>query len=163
MTIRLITLLALGLAAPAWAGQAPTSPSPAATFKEECASCHVPYPAKLLPAESWRAVMAGLKSHFGVNASLDVPTAGVIERFLVANASMRPARSTAPGVGPVIRITETAWFAKEHREVPARRWTSAEVKSKANCSACHVGAERGNFEDGMSGSGGGSGSGAGRR
>ncbi|MGE0447281.1 MAG: diheme cytochrome c [Vicinamibacterales bacterium] len=160
MTIRLTTLLTLGLALPAWAGQKAATPlTPAATYKEECASCHVPYPARLLPAESWRALMAGLPSHFGTNAALDAPTASVIERFLVANASMRPVRSTAadsrPGAGPVLRITETRWFLKEHREVPARKWASPEVKSKANCAACHTGAERGNFDDGESGSGGG--------
>lgn len=159
MTIRLTTLLTLGLALPAWAGQKPATPlAPAATYKEECASCHVPYPARLLPVESWRALMAGLPSHFGTNAALDAPTASVIERFLVANASMRPVRSTAgstTGAGPVLRITETRWFLKEHREVPARTWASPEVKSKANCAACHTGAEQGNFDDGQSGSGGG--------
>ena len=160
MRIRLITPLLLSLALPASAGQAAApATSPAATFKEECSACHIPYPPRLLPADSWRALMAGLPSHFGVNASLDAPTATVIERFLTANASMRPVRSSSreaqAGAGPVLRITETSWFLKEHREMPARRWTSPEVKSKANCSACHVGAERGSFEDGQSGSGGG--------
>ena len=44
-------------------------------WKSECASCHVAYPARLLPAESWRALMGGLDKHFGTFYSSEkIPT-----------------------------------------------------------------------------------------
>jgi hypothetical protein len=36
---------------------------------------------------------------------------------------------------------------REHRKVAADRWGNPSVKSKANCTACHKGAEQGIYED----------------
>jgi len=36
---------------------------------------------------------------------------------------------------------------REHRKVRAERWKDPNVKSKANCLACHKGAEHGVYED----------------
>ena len=55
----------------------PAAASPA--WKSECGSCHVAYPPGLLPAASWRAVMAGLDRHFDTDATIDAPTATAIE------------------------------------------------------------------------------------
>jgi hypothetical protein len=54
--------------------------------------------------------------------------------------------SIAAGQTP-LRITDTPRWVKEPREVQADRWQSAHVKSKANCLACHKGAEQGVYED----------------
>jgi nitrate/TMAO reductase-like tetraheme cytochrome c subunit len=113
------------------------------TWQAECASCHVAYPPSMLPAESWRAVMAGLDKHFGVDASVDAKTAAEIGAFLERNAG----RSRGPGAKPGLRITETAWFRHEHDEVGTAVWKSPKVKSPANCAACHGGAEQGNFSE----------------
>ncbi|KAA5596245.1 hypothetical protein [Blastochloris sulfoviridis] len=59
---------------------------------KECASCHMLYPAGLLPARSWTALMASLKDHFGDNAELDADTAKRITDYLVANSA-----DTLPG------------------------------------------------------------------
>lgn len=140
-------------ASPALAG-APGQKTPASpAWREECSSCHVAYPPRLLPADSWRAVMAGLKTHFGTDASVDAKTSTEIERFLVANAGMRPMRSV-DGT-PSLRITTTPWFVREHDEVSASAWKRPEVKSPANCTACHAGAEGDNFSDDSSGRSGG--------
>ena len=40
-------------------------------YTQECGSCHFVYPANLLPATSWKAMMAGLEDHFDENAELD--------------------------------------------------------------------------------------------
>jgi nitrate/TMAO reductase-like tetraheme cytochrome c subunit len=113
-----------------------------ATWQGECGSCHVAYPPSLLPAESWRAVMAGLDKHFGVDASVDARTAAEIGAFLERNAG----RSRG-ATKPVLRITDTAWFRHEHDEIGAGVWKNPKVKSPANCAACHGGAERGNFNE----------------
>jgi hypothetical protein len=113
-----------------------------AKWLAECGSCHVAYPPRLLPAESWRALMAGLDKHFGSDASLDAPAAREIGAFLDKHAGGR--RHDASGH---LRITETRWFKHEHDEVSARVWKSAKVKSPANCAACHPQAERGSFNE----------------
>ncbi len=115
-----------------------------AKWKSECGACHIAYPPGLLPAESWRVMMSGLDKHFGSDASLDAPDAREITDFLVQNAG---GKKFALWGKPVLRITETRWFRKKHDEVSQRDWDNPRVKSPANCSACHTGAERGNFSE----------------
>ena len=121
----------------------PAAASPA--WKSECGSCHVAYPPGLLPAASWRAVMAGLDRHFDTDATIDAPTATAIEAFLVANAGRD--RSPSPTAEPVLRITETRWFRHEHDDVTPVTFRSPAVKSAANCGACHLNADSGRFSE----------------
>jgi hypothetical protein len=137
-TLLVATLFAVSLAAAADGVRLP----PNANYRSECGSCHVPYPPQLLPAVSWRELMARLDRHFGSDASLDAKMNEEISRYLAANAGRRD-----PPSGAEPRITETRWFRKEHREVPAARWRDPAVKSPANCGACHALAEQGNYDD----------------
>jgi len=136
--------LAAGLC---WAGMASaddhfyTATDP--TWKSECGSCHIAYPPQLLPASSWRALMSGLDKHFGSDASLDPQTAAGIAAFLEKNAG----RDRSLSRTPALRITETRWFVHEHDEVPDRAWKNPQVKSAANCTACHVDGDKGNFDE----------------
>ncbi len=112
-------------------------------WQSECGACHVAYPPRLLPANSWRALMSGLDKHFGSDASLDPATTREISTFLENNAgSNRHATGKPP-----LRITETRWFQHEHDEVSARTWKNPKVKSASNCAACHLQAERGDFNE----------------
>lgn len=115
-----------------------------AKFLQECSSCHIAYAPGLLPAESWRKVMAGLDQHFGSDASLDAKDNKEITDFLVKNSSNRWSAPTAP-----LRITETAWFKRKHdaHEIHPAVWKNPHVKTPANCAACHPQAERGNFNE----------------
>lgn len=113
-------------------------------WQTECGSCHVAFPPRLLPAESWRAVMSGLDKHFGSDASLDPAAAKEIGAFLQKNAGSN--RHSSSGK-PVLRITETRWFVREHDEVSDRTWKNPKVKSAANCAACHTEAESGNYSE----------------
>lgn len=113
-------------------------------WKSECGSCHIPYPARLLPASSWKAMMSGLDRHFGSDASLDAASTAEILAFLEKNASRRKVEASAR---PQLRITETRWFQSEHDEVPTRLWKDPRVKNSANCAACHTGAENGDFNE----------------
>lgn len=113
------------------------------TWKAECSSCHVAYPPSLLPADSWRSLMSGLDKHFGVDASVDAKSAAEIGAFLQKNAG----RNRGASSKPILRITETPWFKREHDEVGAAVWKNPKVKSASNCAACHSGAEQGNFSE----------------
>lgn len=122
-------------------GQRYTATDP--VWREECGSCHIPYPPALLPAASWRALMAQLDRHFGVDASVDAQTAQTITAFLEANSG----GERRSGGAAALRITQTRWFVHEHDEVPARLWQGRAVKSAANCEACHARAAKGDFSE----------------
>jgi hypothetical protein len=110
------------------------------SWKTECGSCHMAYPPSLLPAQSWRSLMAGLDKHFGVDASVDAKTAAEIGAFLQQHAGNSRGK-------PTLRITETAWFKHEHDEVGTAVWRNPKIKTASNCAACHRGAEQGNFDE----------------
>jgi nitrate/TMAO reductase-like tetraheme cytochrome c subunit len=49
-----------------------------------------------------------------------------------------------------MRITDTPWFNREHLEIAKNIWSDPAIKSRSNCTACHVNAERGDWsEDGV--------------
>lgn len=128
---------------------ATTSPTPsrsnAQAFNEECGACHFAFPPQFLPARSWQAIMAGLNSHFGENASLDPDTAKQIEAYLVANAA-GPGSPVLRGLDPQdtpLRITETRLWNSIHHEIGASVYDRPDIKSKSNCLACHGGNGRG--------------------
>jgi nitrate/TMAO reductase-like tetraheme cytochrome c subunit len=111
-------------------------------WQQECGSCHLAFPARMLPAASWRKMMSSLDKHFGADASLTVPENREITAFLVNNAASLWRAPSAP-----LRITETAWFQREHDELAAATWKRAAIKRPANCAACHPGADTGDFEE----------------
>jgi len=149
-------VLTLLCASSAWADHdehlAPQVSNP--KWKTECGACHMAYPPSLLPERSWRKMMSGLERHFGQDASLDAATVKEITDFLVNNSADRASsrrgskvmRSLDASDTP-LRITETPWFVRKHDEVPTRVWARPKVRSAANCSACHPGAERGDYSE----------------
>lgn len=126
-----------------------------AVVKEECGSCHLAFSPAMLPASSWRRMMADLKNHFGDDASVDAASAARITQYLSANAADAGGRGAANnkllrGVNMAnapLRITKLPAWLREHRKVPDWEWRHKEVNSKANCLACHVDAEAGYYED----------------
>lgn len=111
-------------------------------WQTECGSCHMAYPPQLLTAENWRQMMKGLDRHFGANATLDAKENAEILAFLERYAA-RDQKYSAN----TLRISDTAWFQRKHREVSDSAWSHAKVKSRANCIACHVTAERGDWSE----------------
>ena len=116
-----------------------------AAYEQECGgACHIAYPARMLPADSWRRMMAGLEDHYGSDASLDAATAAAITAYLDAYAGTGRRVRTAP---PEDRITRSAWFERKHDEVRPAVWKRKAVGSPANCAACHPHADQGDFEE----------------
>ena len=142
------TLLAAGLATAALAAQADSGRQmpvnmPKA-YTQECAACHTAYPPGLLPKASWGRLMGGLDKHFGTDATLDAATLQQLSGWLQANAGTYKRVSEAP---PEDRITRSAWFERKHRQIEPAVWRLASVKSAANCSACHTGADQGDYSE----------------
>jgi cytochrome b len=125
-----------------------------AQWREECGSCHVAFHPNLLPSRSWQRLMAEQQQHFGADLGLDAPTSAALLAFLTANsadshsteASFKIDRLLKPADVP-LRITETPYWIKKHRDIAATDWQSPQVKSKTNCAACHSDAEAGTFQD----------------
>lgn len=113
-------------------------------YQQECAACHLAFPPGALPAASWQHLMQNLPRHYGTDASLDAASVKEISAWLSANAGTWKRVGTAP---PEDRITRSDWFVRKHREVAGATWTLPAVKSRANCAACHRGAEQGDFDE----------------
>lgn len=112
-----------------------------AAYRNECGSCHIAYPPALLGADGWRDIMRGLDRHFGTDASINEPARAEIGNYLAGAASTRHKYAAA------LRISDAPWFRKEHDEVPSATWKKPAVKSAANCGACHLQADRGDFSE----------------
>lgn len=122
-------------------------------YAEECGSCHLAYPPGLLPARSWRTLMGGLADHFGDSAELDATTGQQISDWLTANAAetgshrksakiLRSVRGSTP-----LRPSQTPYILGKHDEVAPSVFRRKKITSRANCAACHGGAERWDFDD----------------
>ena len=129
-------------------------PATGKQYTEECGACHFAYPAGLLPARSWEKLLSNLNDHFGENAELGADVAQSLRAYLTKNAadkvrnrlSQRIARSVAHTTP--LRITETSFFKREHREVPQRLVKdNPKVQSFSRCPVCHTRAARGSFSE----------------
>jgi hypothetical protein len=134
-------------------------------YVQECSGCHVAYPPGLLPGASWQRIMSGLDRHYGTDASIDPAAAQQINAWLQNHTCNTGGRSTACGrqgdelrhhaghersareAPPEDRITRSAWFERKHRRIAPAVWQLPEVKSAANCAACHHQAEQGDFDE----------------
>ncbi|MEO5374840.1 MAG: cytochrome b/b6 domain-containing protein [Alphaproteobacteria bacterium] len=121
-------------------GERPLVMDPA--YARECAACHGLFHPSLLPAGSWRQVMATLDDHFGEDASLAPDVADGIATFLTANAAetwhteaanrFRRVAATDPR-----RITATPYWIAKHGEIDKSVYARRSITSGANCIACH--------------------------
>lgn len=124
-----------------------------ALYKQECASCHFLYLPGLLPERSWERLMNTTDKHFGENLGLDVPAVSEIKAFLKAYSSEKTGTewgrkiTKSAGSSTPERITEIEWIKKEHRKISPEVFKRASIGSFSNCSACHQGGAKGDFEE----------------
>lgn len=112
------------------------------SYRTECGSCHVSYPANLLSARGWREIMGGLRAHFGENAELEEPVSRQIGQYLVDHAGSSDRRFGSRTEPP--RLTTTPWFRRNHGGMRSY-FANAYVGRSANCQACHPQAENGGY------------------
>jgi len=122
-------------------------------YKEECGGCHLAYPPGLLPERSWLKMMNDLEHHFGESAEVEQAGFDEILHFLTENAADKGSRrsrkiaNSIPSEKSPLRITETPYFQRKHREVKDSIWKRKSIASKSNCGACHLKAENGRFSE----------------
>jgi hypothetical protein len=129
-------------------------PGTSEVYRKECGACHLAYPTRLLPKRSWEKIISSLDAHFGDNATLDEASRSEVLAYAVGNsAETGPAKvarkvlaSLGAGETP-IRITDTPYFKRKHHEVRAEVFTRKAIGSPANCPACHLTAEKGDFDE----------------
>jgi Dihaem cytochrome c len=137
--------------APALADQ--TRPLTDPVTQKICGECHMAFQPAFLPARSWAKIMDNLADHFGDNATMAADKAAHIRKVLMDGAADtggghlgdKATRRLDPGATP-LRITETPLFLRKHNFAD-RIWKRPDVVSKSNCPACHIGAEKGYYED----------------
>ena len=118
-------------------------------FVKECASCHTLYPPNLLPKKSWELLMSDLENHFGDDASIPEDSNKEILAFLVKNSAENSTMQSSFKFlnsiknQDIITMTKTTFWEKTHKEIPKEIFENSEVKSKANCKACHSDIEKG--------------------
>ena len=127
----------------AHAGERRFEPGPP-VYRDECGSCHVPYPRALLQPTQWDAHLRQLGRHFGVDASVDAAAERQIRAYLGA-AAPQPAAAASPAT-PLPRISTQPWFVREHRKATSAAAAGA-VKSMSDCAACHTQAAQGDFSE----------------
>ncbi|MGB5964585.1 MAG: diheme cytochrome c [Sulfurimonadaceae bacterium] len=134
--------------------QLPDSPQQK-SYVKECGSCHIAYQPEFLPSRSWDKMMGGLEDHFGVDATVGAEEGKILSAYLRENAadSKRVGKhfaKTAASIGAndaPLRISDTPYFKKEHRGIPQKYIDQKEVKSIANCNACHQKAASGDYRE----------------
>jgi hypothetical protein len=122
-------------------------------YLDECGSCHTAYAPGMLPARSWRKMMAELADHFGEDASLSEPQRMEITQALELLASdgsqatqrMRRVNAAIPANAAPQRISETGYFKFIHDEVRPSIWKRKQIGTLANCIACHPRANDGRY------------------
>ena len=124
------------------------------TTLKECGACHMAFQPQFLPQRSWRKIMDTLSDHFGEDVSLPDDLRKPILEYLLANAGdvsrqemAREFVKSIPAGQTPLRITEVPYWQKEHRRIREKEWTSAQVKSRSNCMACHEDAAAGFYEN----------------
>lgn len=119
-----------------------------------CGECHMAFQPAFLPARSWDRMMGQLSDHFGDNAAMAPDKTERIRKVLMDGAADtgggKAGSKALRGIGQrdvPLRITELPRFGKKHERIAEREWKRPEVTGKANCPACHKGAESGLYDD----------------
>ena len=123
-------------------------------YQKECGACHFAYQSELLPKKSWLKMMSDLENHFKSDASLEQEDKKEIEDYLTKNSGentthkhYRKIINSIRANEIPLRISETRYFIKEHREIPKRLIEQKKVSSISNCNLCHTTADKGEYRE----------------
>jgi hypothetical protein len=138
------------LAAGAMVGSSARGAAERPAALEQCGDCHMIFPAQMLPSRSWTGILSNMDSHFGEVASIPEKDLEQIRNYLTSNSADSPNASARdrhymseilPDSTP-LRITRTPWWNQMHADFNFDGVKRSQVKSPANCLACHTGGLR---------------------
>jgi hypothetical protein len=126
-----------------------------ALWQESCSECHLAYHPSLLPARSWERLLDGQADHFGEELFLEKKTVAALRAYATDSAaeqvqrelSWRTLGSLSADKAP-LRITDTPYWRRVHRDIDEALWRRPSVNGKFNCAACHRDARDGGFMNG---------------
>lgn len=110
-------------------------------------------PPNLLPKKSWEILMGDLENHFGDDASLSVEDTKNILDYLLKNSAetstMQASLNFLNSIAnkDIIAMSQTDFWKRKHKEIPKELFLHEDIKSKANCKACHTDIEKGLLEN----------------
>jgi hypothetical protein len=113
----------------------------------QCGECHMVFPSRMLPSRSWAAILSTMQDHFGEDAAIPKRDLDLIRDFLTSHAADSPDATPRerhylgailPASTP-LRITATPWWNQMHADFNFHGVKHSQVKSAANCLACHYG------------------------
>lgn len=119
-------------------------------YAKECGACHMLYHPTLLPADSWRGLIATLDDHFGEDASLKAADIQALTQWLTKNAGETWDLKAAHALSRINpekpwQITATPFWIRKHDDIAASVFKTKPVRTAANCIACHADARAGTF------------------
>lgn len=97
--------------------------------------------------------MSDLENHFGDDASLEPEDEKIILDFLVQYSAEKSTKEASYKIlksienKDIIAISQTSFWKNEHKNIPKEVFLDKDIKSKANCKACHSDVEKGLIED----------------
>ncbi len=117
-----------------------------------CGSCHMIYPAYLLPKQAWSNMMGDLENHFGKDASLPDEETQMIREYLMNNASEHSTKEAAIKVldrmkeKTPVAITQTNYWKEKHKDITKEQF-AADYGIKSDCRTCHTTIRDGLIQD----------------
>jgi len=123
------------------------------TYKETCGECHFAYQPELLPSASWLKILTQLDDHFGEEIEADPDTIKTISEYLktngAENSSAKRPKKIMRSLGNQVpmRITEIPYIRRKHHELDPEVFKRESIGALANCTACHINAEKGLYDD----------------
>lgn len=97
--------------------------------------------------------MGNLENHFGDDASLDFEDTKNILEYLVKNSAENSTMQASLNFlnsikdKDIIAMTQTTFWERKHKNIPKDIFSHVDIKSKANCKACHIDIEKGLIEN----------------
>lgn len=122
-------------------------------YKDICGECHFTYQPELLPSASWLKILSQLEDHFGEEIEADPDTIKTLSDYLktngAENSSAKQSKKIMRSLGNQvpIRITDIPYIRRKHRELDPAVFKRESIGSQANCTACHITAEKGIYDD----------------
>lgn len=122
-------------------------------YQEVCGDCHFAYQPELLPSVSWKRILANLDDHFGDAVEIDDASKRAISDYLTSNGAEKSSAKRAVkimrslGAQIPLRITEIKYIKDKHHEITSDILNRESIGSLSNCSACHVTAENGIYDE----------------